>query len=306
VFAVYGTSSYDDEDFFLALRAATLETDNTDVIIVGDLNTTLSRDLDQEGYSTDPHWRSRSVINEWIEVGDYTDAYRSVNPDTKGRTWRKPHHTLAARLDYILLSNSLSTKLQSCRIVFTPPSISDHHGCQATIILDKSPTGPGTFRAAPHIEADFGYQQSVKYLIQDEMISLSNITKKEKDEARKQNFEIFEISKDQNLTKEGRSLILAEKKSQMISKETLLRAGLSISTNTALDFVVFKVGCATKLYQRNLKSLEKDCLEDIQEKMESLLETDPDNLEDLKSLEEEQEAILIHICKARNLQDPPR
>jgi CRISPR/Cas system CMR-associated protein Cmr1 (group 7 of RAMP superfamily) len=138
------------------------------------------------------------------------------------------------------------------------------------------------------------------------MISLSNITKKEKDEARKQNFEIFEISKDQNLTKEGRSLILAEKKSQMISKETLLRAGLSISTNTALDFVVFKVGCATKLYQRNLKSLEKDCLEDIQEKMESLLETDPDNLEDLKSLEEEQEAILIHICKARNLQDPPR
>ena len=43
VFAVYSTSSYDDEDFFLALRAATLETDNTDVIIVGDLNTTLSR-----------------------------------------------------------------------------------------------------------------------------------------------------------------------------------------------------------------------------------------------------------------------
>ena len=54
----------------------------------------------------------------------------------------------------------------------------------------------------------------------------------------------------------------------MISRKDLIITGLNIETRKALVFVVFKAGNATKLYQRNLKALEKDTLTDIQDRLE--------------------------------------
>ena len=31
------------------------------------------------GHTTDPYWRSRNVVQEWFESGDFTDAYKSLN-----------------------------------------------------------------------------------------------------------------------------------------------------------------------------------------------------------------------------------
>ena len=56
----------------------------------------------------------------------------------------------------------------------------------------------------------------------------------------------------------------------MISKEDLIVSGLNIETRNALDFVVFKTGNATKLFQRNLKAQEKDTLTDIQDRLEAV------------------------------------
>ena len=60
----------------------------------------------------------------------------------------------------------------------------------------------------------------------------------------------------------------------MISRHDLTISGLNIETRNALYFVVFKAGSATKLYQRNLKALEKDTLTDIQDRLEEIKEED--------------------------------
>ena len=149
VFGVYGTSRYDDAQFFINLRTHMLDIGNKDVTILGDLNLSLNKTKDLEGNITDPHWRSRAVVNEWLESGDYTDAYRSLNPEGTRKTWMHPDTTKSGRLDYILISNSLAGKLKYCKITNCPKGISDHQGVEACIIMDSSPTGPGTFRAAP-------------------------------------------------------------------------------------------------------------------------------------------------------------
>ena len=61
VFGVYGTSRYDDEQFFINLRTHILEAENNDIIVLGDLNISHDKVKDLRGYTTDPHWRSRTV-----------------------------------------------------------------------------------------------------------------------------------------------------------------------------------------------------------------------------------------------------
>ena len=70
MFGVYGTSRSYDEQFFINLRTHILEAENNDIIILGDLNISLDKVKDLRGYTTDPHWRSRAVVQEWIESGD--------------------------------------------------------------------------------------------------------------------------------------------------------------------------------------------------------------------------------------------
>ena len=38
-------------------------------LVCGDLNTTLNPDLDQYGYVTDTHKKSRATIQQWIDNG---------------------------------------------------------------------------------------------------------------------------------------------------------------------------------------------------------------------------------------------
>ena len=82
------------------------------------------------------------MIKEWLETGDYIDAYRALNPEGISMTWKKKNFPQTARLDYILLSNKLAGKLKYCKTVICPRNISDHHGVEAEITLDKSPSGP--------------------------------------------------------------------------------------------------------------------------------------------------------------------
>ena len=109
------------------------------------------------------------------------NAYRSLNPEGTRMTWMHPNNTQSGQLDYILLSNSMAGKLKYCKITDCPGNISDHHGVEACIIMDSSPSGPGTFRAAPLVEKDTGYQNSVRYLINEELILLSKISDETRD-----------------------------------------------------------------------------------------------------------------------------
>ena len=89
IVGVYGTSSHDDPDFFIQLRGHLADIENDEIAVVGDLNTTLCPIKDRQNYQSDRHWRSRAVIHEWLETGDYVDAYRALNPEGISMTWKQ-------------------------------------------------------------------------------------------------------------------------------------------------------------------------------------------------------------------------
>jgi cellobiose-specific phosphotransferase system component IIA len=75
----------------------------------------------------------------------------------------------------------------------------------------------------------------------------------------------------------------------------LIDPGLNISTSSALDFIVLKAGNATKRYQRDLKNLEKDALQEIETKLEKA--HDNESAEVIEGLKEEHKTILDQVCE---------
>ena len=108
---------------------------------------------------------------------------------------------------------------------------------------------------------------------------------------------MFDIRQDLSIDKEAKATFLTEKSANQISRQDLIISGLNIESRNSLDFVVFKAGNATKLYQRNLKALEKDTIADIQDHLEVMKEEDPDNTESIDPLEKEHGSILGEVCE---------
>ena len=94
-------------------------------MIIGDFNTTLNPHLDKVNYLTDAHSRSRSVINSWIEDGQYIDAFRYLHPTKKAYSWRcDSKKTQLARLDICLVTPALAALL--FKVDHTMTRNSDH------------------------------------------------------------------------------------------------------------------------------------------------------------------------------------
>ena len=83
----------------------------------------------------------------------------------------------------------------------------------------------------------------------------------------------------------------------MLSKHDLLSRGLKINKNNALDFIIYKTGCATKQYQRKLKNMEQDLLTEVESTIEKIQEEEPDNLEDIEKLKSQHKAVLEQISE---------
>ena len=55
-------------------------------LIMGDFNVTLNHNIDSYGYKTDPHPKSRRVINVWLDNETFIDTIRYFHPDTPSYT----------------------------------------------------------------------------------------------------------------------------------------------------------------------------------------------------------------------------
>ena len=77
-------------------------------ILIGDFNCTLDHQIDTHGYKTDPHTKSRAVINNWLENETFIDTYRHLHPGVKSYTFRTKDCKLKSRLDYCLTSPPLA------------------------------------------------------------------------------------------------------------------------------------------------------------------------------------------------------
>ena len=109
-------------------------------LILGDYNCTLNHRLDSRGYDTDPHKKCRQRINQWLENGTCCDTYRDFHPNKVGYTFRTKNLKKQARLDYILTSPQLISKVKEIKNV--PQTCTDH----SSIIMSSTTTTTKTTR----------------------------------------------------------------------------------------------------------------------------------------------------------------
>ena len=101
--------------------------------------------MDCEKYKHINNSKARAVVNKLLDDLYYMDAYRLINDDKKGFTWRKLNfEKKQARLDYFLIN--FDVHLDDCKIV--PGYISDHSGVLLELDWFEQARGKGYWKGA--------------------------------------------------------------------------------------------------------------------------------------------------------------
>ena len=299
IFATYAPSQGNNISFFNELRESQLNSEEEFQIITGDLNTTLDPELDRLGYTHDSHWRSREVINTWIEddQNGLIDAYRYCNPDKRQYTYSHDKRLRQrARLDYILMSGNLAQFLNKSYIVHCPYDISDHSPCYAELQFEQLQEGPGTFRCAYGMNKIPEYNLMTKHIIHETVTDISNLDVFRKALEHANNRIIYNLSislNNETITPEQR-MILGISLSLQKTKGELLELGTEIASESTLDYVIKKVGQATRVFQKDYKKLKTDAVDSVQAEIRSAEEDgDLDRLAELDGVLNE---LMNNIC----------
>ena len=113
---IYGPNNCHDDDFFNALSQQLVsKTDTSKVIISGDWNITFNRINKLGGLP----WKATSSRNKLVDLMkelNLTDIYRELHPKSKSFTYVSKSLNLKSRIDYFLISRSLSCDVKQVEI----------------------------------------------------------------------------------------------------------------------------------------------------------------------------------------------
>ena len=151
ILAVYATSADCPNNFWNNVHDISTTGDSPHRIILGDFNCTLNHSVDSRGYKTDPHPKSRKVINGIIDNEEFIDSFRHFHPDTKAYTFRNKENSLWGRLDYGLISPSLIPFVKNVEHTAHNYEFSDHASFSITLDITESAQGKGIFRCNPRL-----------------------------------------------------------------------------------------------------------------------------------------------------------
>ena len=166
---IYGPNE-DCPQFYYNIKQKVEEFDNDMTIICGDWNLILDPDLDCENYKHINNPKARGAVKELLDDFDFMDAYRLINDDKRGFTWRKLNpEKKQARLDYFLINFDIFVHLDDCQIV--PGYRSDHSGVLLKLDFFEQARGNGYWKFNNSLLKDKKYIKIVKDTI-NEVISL--------------------------------------------------------------------------------------------------------------------------------------
>ena len=94
----------DDPNFFNSIFNHLLDFNCEDIIIGGDFNLVLVVNKDKKGGIRRTHKKSLEIINSFCESLDLVDAWRVLNPEVSGFTWRQRKPVVHCRLDIFLVN----------------------------------------------------------------------------------------------------------------------------------------------------------------------------------------------------------
>ena len=156
---IYGPNS-DNPDFYEKVKEHFLHFDNEYFILCGDLNLVLNSSLDSYNYSCINNPKAREKLFEIMDDLQLLDYFRVLNPDKKAFTWRKKNLLKQNRLDYILISESLSNLVEN---IYVKPSYrSDHSAVVLEVKFNTFSTGRGLWKFNHSLLTYKNYVEKVK------------------------------------------------------------------------------------------------------------------------------------------------
>ena len=141
---LYGPNE-DRPIFYEDIKQKIKEFENDNVIICGDFNLVMDPDIDTENYKQVNNPKARIVVKDLLEELEYMDAWRILNEDKKGFTWKKLNPVRKqARLDYFLISWFMYIYHDDCKIV--PGYRTDHSGLVLKLNFFEQERGKGYWK----------------------------------------------------------------------------------------------------------------------------------------------------------------
>lgn len=159
---IYGPN-IDSPEFYEYVREVFLELDNEYYILLGDFNLALSPDIDTNNYTSINNPKARKKLLEIMDDLQLLDYFRILNPDRRVYTWHKKTPLKQGRLDYILISESLSNSVETYLI--KPGYRSDHSIVVVELKFNSFKRGCGLWKFNNSLLSDKEYVQKVKETI---------------------------------------------------------------------------------------------------------------------------------------------
>ena len=155
----------DDRDFFKNVfnNLSTFECEH--IVLGGDFNLVQNIPKDKKGGNQTTHFKSLEEIEMLKENMDLTDIWRDLHPSTQRFTWRRNKPEIHCRLDFFLISSSLSTDALEANIL--PGFKTDHSRITLSLATKTNPRGPGFWKLNSHFLKDLEYINLIKETINE-------------------------------------------------------------------------------------------------------------------------------------------
>ena len=134
----------DSPDFFLNIDNIISNNTCDYIVICGDYNLVMDQKLDTCNYSNVNNPKAKQALLQIIKDKRLIDIFRHFYPGTKRYTWRRRKPIKQARLDYFLVSDTMTDIISGSKII--PGYRTDHSIIQLGIILNKFTRGKGIWK----------------------------------------------------------------------------------------------------------------------------------------------------------------
>ena len=160
--------NHDDPDFFKEVKDIAFKGDFDYVILCGDLNLVLDPKKDSYNYNNVNNLKARIATLDLINELDLLDVYRTLHTDSKRYTGRRKNPLKQARLDYFLISASMTDIISTCDI--KPGYRSDHSIIEMQIMINPFKRGKGIWKFNNNLLYQKDYLTLINDIILDEKI----------------------------------------------------------------------------------------------------------------------------------------
>ena len=149
-----------DQDFFKNVfnNLSTFECEH--IVLGGNFNLVQNIPKDKKGGNQTTHFKSLEEIETIKENMDLTDIWRDLHPSTQRFTWRSNKPEIHCRLDFFLISSSLSTDALEADIL--PGFKTDHSLITLSLTTKTNPRVPGFWMLNSHFLKDLEYINLIK------------------------------------------------------------------------------------------------------------------------------------------------